>query len=80
MHSPCFECLNRYGYSYTEECDNKCAYAKEIKEYKESLERAAIEFSKICSDGCPCQIGCEVVFHEDCINRIIDWLKPKGNI
>ena len=27
MYSPCFDCLNRYGHSYTEECDNTCEYA-----------------------------------------------------
>ena len=27
MYNPCFECMNRYGKQYTEECDNKCDYA-----------------------------------------------------
>lgn len=34
MYSPCFECLNRYGHSYTEECDNKCRYANDISKLK----------------------------------------------
>lgn len=28
MYNPCFECHNRYGHSYTEECDEICDYAK----------------------------------------------------
>ena len=31
MYNPCFECWNRRGHSYTEECDNTCLYAKDIK-------------------------------------------------
>ena len=31
MHSPCFECLNRYGKQYAEECDSTCEYAIAIK-------------------------------------------------
>ena len=27
MYNPCFDCLNRYGHSYIEECDNTCEYA-----------------------------------------------------
>ena len=27
MYKPCFECLNRRGHSYSEECDNTCEYA-----------------------------------------------------
>jgi hypothetical protein len=27
VYNPCFDCLNRYGHSYTEECDNTCEYA-----------------------------------------------------
>jgi hypothetical protein len=34
MNSPCFECLNRYGHSYTEECDNTCEYANIISKLK----------------------------------------------
>ena len=34
MNSPCFECLNRYGHSYTEECDNTCEYANVISKLK----------------------------------------------
>ena len=28
MYNPCFECFNRYGRSYSEEC--KCQYAKAV--------------------------------------------------
>jgi hypothetical protein len=34
MHSPCFDCLNRYGHSYTEECDTKCEYANIVSKLK----------------------------------------------
>jgi hypothetical protein len=34
--------MNRYGHSYTEECDNKCGYATEIKEYKDVVNNAVI--------------------------------------
>lgn len=34
MYNPCFECMNRYGRQYTEECDNKCDYAlSKLKAY-----------------------------------------------
>lgn len=42
MYSPCFECLNRYGHSYTEECNNKCDYARISKENKELINNAII--------------------------------------
>lgn len=31
MYNPCFECLNRYGKQYTEECNNTCEYAVAVK-------------------------------------------------
>lgn len=31
MYSPCFECMNRYGRQYTEECDSTCEYAVAVK-------------------------------------------------
>jgi hypothetical protein len=34
MYNPCLECLNRYGHSYTEDCDNKCQYANVISKLK----------------------------------------------
>jgi hypothetical protein len=34
MHSPCFECLNRYGHSYSEACDSTCEYANIISKLK----------------------------------------------
>lgn len=34
MYDPCFECMNRYGRSYTEECDNTCAYANALSKLK----------------------------------------------
>ena len=34
MYSPCSTCLNRYGHSYTEECDSKCDYAYQLSKLK----------------------------------------------
>lgn len=34
MYSPCFECMNRYGKQYTEECDSKCDYANVLSKLK----------------------------------------------
>ena len=34
MYNPCFECLNRHGHSYTEECDNTCEYANIMSKLK----------------------------------------------
>ena len=34
MYSPCFDCLNRHGHSYTEECDSKCDYAYQLSKLK----------------------------------------------
>lgn len=34
MFSPCFECYNRYGRQYTEECDSTCEYANVISKLK----------------------------------------------
>lgn len=34
MYNPCFECLNRYGRKYSEECVNICVFAHEVHEIK----------------------------------------------
>ena len=34
MYNPCFECMNRYGREYTEECDSKCEYANALSKLK----------------------------------------------
>ena len=34
MYSPCWECWNRYGKQYTEECDSKCDYAYQLSKLK----------------------------------------------
>ena len=34
MYNPCFECMNRYGKQYTEECDSKCDYANVLSKLK----------------------------------------------
>lgn len=38
LYQPCLECLNKYGHSYTKECDTTCAYAKEVSDLKQQLE------------------------------------------
>lgn len=35
MYNPCLECQNRYGHSYTEECDSTCNYAYDINRLKQ---------------------------------------------
>lgn len=43
MFEPCYEhCYLRYGKQYTKECDDKCNYAKAVKENKELAENAII--------------------------------------
>lgn len=43
MLEPCYEhCYLRYGKQYTTECDDKCNYAKAVKEKKELIENAII--------------------------------------
>ena len=44
MYSPCFNCLNRYGHSYTEECDNTCEYAHEISQLKRLKKYGSIDY------------------------------------
>ena len=34
MYNPCFECYNRYGKQYTEECDDTCEYAHVLSKLK----------------------------------------------
>ena len=38
MYNPCFECMNRYGHSYTEECDSTCNYAYDVRRLKDYEE------------------------------------------
>lgn len=39
MHSPCVECLNRYGRKYSEKCEVICDYAYTVKTLKEKLKK-----------------------------------------
>ena len=42
----------------------------------EMLMKIAVAIEEKCGEGsCPCKCGCEVFSDEDCIDRIIDWLK-----
>ena len=34
MYSPCFDCMNRRGHSYAEECDKTCEYANILSKLK----------------------------------------------
>ena len=43
MYSPCFECMNRHGHSYTEECDNICEYANEVSQLRKLKPYGSIE-------------------------------------
>lgn len=39
MFEPCFEhCHIRFGKQYTPDCDDKCAYAKAVKERDKAVE------------------------------------------
>ena len=39
MFEPCFEhCFLRFGKQYTPDCDDKCAYAKAVKERDNAVE------------------------------------------
>ena len=48
MYNPCLECQNRYGHSYTEECDGACNYAYDIRRLKayENTELSPEEFKE----------------------------------
>ena len=49
MHSPCFDCWNRYGHQYTKDCDKKCEYADAIKDIKWLIGNW---FSALEDEGC----------------------------
>ena len=38
MYNPCFECKNRYGREFSEDCNNFCLYAMTVKSLKDALE------------------------------------------
>ena len=41
-----------------------------------NLNKIANAIAKKCGiGGCPCKIGCKVYNEDDCIDRIIEWLK-----
>ena len=40
------------------------------------LMKIAIAIEEKCGEGsCPCKKGCNVFSDEDCLDRIINWLK-----
>lgn len=51
MYNPCFECMNRYGKQYTEECDNTCNYAQAVKERNNAISAL---YKTISNNGEPC--------------------------
>lgn len=45
---------------------------------EEALRKMAIAISSvdICGDGCcPCKKDCNVYSDEECVKRIVDWMK-----
>lgn len=39
MYNPCFECLNRYGRKYSEECVNICVFAQAVHEINIEVQK-----------------------------------------
>ncbi len=51
MYNPCFECWNRYGKQYSEECDNSCEYAvavKVINNLQDEINKLKVELEYHC--------------------------------
>lgn len=93
MINPCIDfCYHRYGRQYSQECDDKCEYAKLIKEKSrlESNEKSTTleDFSvEICSSiecsDCPVikenyekRTGYDV-YKEPCCNNLYKWIIEK---
>lgn len=61
MYNPCFECMNRYGKQYTEECNNTCDYAYAVKRDRDMGESMIKDihillgnwFCALEDEGCP---------------------------
>ena len=49
-YNPCFECLNRHGKQYSEECDSKCEYAYAVKLRDCNIEDLNIIITKLEAD------------------------------
>jgi murein L,D-transpeptidase YafK len=69
MINPCYDyCYIRFGNQYTEDCDNKCEFAKVVKEKKlieKELDRPIKTLSELATQFCcitECK-NCPVVIH-----------------
>lgn len=70
MFNPCIEhCYNRYGKQYSSDCDDKCEYAKVVREKKlleEEMDRPIKTLGELATQFCcltECK-NCPVVIHE----------------
>lgn len=70
MFNPCVEhCYRKYGKQYSSDCDDKCEYAKTVKEKKlleEELDRPIKTLGELVAQFC-CLIECKncpVMIHE----------------
>ena len=69
LFNPCVEhCYNRYGRQYSSDCDDKCEYAKVVKEKKllEEMDRFIKTLEELTTQFCcltECR-NCPVVIHE----------------
>lgn len=74
MYNPCFECQNRYGHSYTEECDNTCEYANALSKLK---QYGGIDEAVRCMEGDAIPVA---LLREDNIDwtyHIVCWAKKE---
>lgn len=69
MTNPCVElCYQRYGKQYTPDCDNKCEFARAIKEnksFKEEIDRPIQTIEELATQFCcltECN-NCPVMIH-----------------
>ncbi len=44
---------------------------------EELLMKIAVEIEKSCACGCPCSKGCVAGNDEECMDRILNWLKTE---
>lgn len=76
MFNPCFEhCYNRYGKQYSSECDEKCEFAKMVKEKKiieEELEQYKLGD---CMNNCEHYDNCANYIYSKGYNKAINDCK-----
>jgi hypothetical protein len=74
MYNPCFECQNRYGHSYTEECDNACEYANALSKLK---PYGGIDEVVKCMKGDAIQVSLLKKETIDWTYGIVSWVKEE---